>query len=1399
MTDNMNSSEPRDPVGTAGGEDSKESTQVLDAGVEQQLVVDQQLLIDGDYVRDGFDLIVSGDGREVVIQDFFAQETAPSLQGDAGATISGDMATRLAQAGSPVEVAQLGASPLQAIGTVYEANGTVTVTRADGTQSELGEGDTIYLDDVIESGAGGSVGMVLADNTKYTVGEDARVIMDDFVYDPTEGVAEIGVSMVKGAFAFISGDGATFAPDAMTVGTPIATIGIRGTSVVGEINPEGEMSTITLIPDPDGTIGEIVVVNAVDQVVMNQPFESLGITGNGAAFVPPVVIDPDSIDPDQLEALQLLQNGVDVQAPSDQGPLAEDGAEIEEALNEAGDAEIEEILAELGVEEDLDDLTLEELLDLGAASGGEVDEGLPNDNLNALLDDDDDGGPDPLEPVVLNVGGGNRPPFGGNDESAGGEDDDGNNTPFFIEPEAPEPDTDPSVDRARIQQALNDLGVDIDVDRFDNIEELSDAGGAFVGDPTAAVDDLVLGGAGDDAIDGGAGDDVLFGGGGNDTLTGGAGDDAVYGGGGDDLLIGGTGAGNDVYEGGAGVDTISYASTDAGITVNLEDGFANDGNDGGPAEIDSDTLSGIENVIGGLGDDSIVGDANANVLSGNGGSDTLDGGAGADEIYGGAGDDTVIFTVGEGGEEATEILSGGEDTDTLRIVLSEATYDAETGVVDAAVVSDLLLLSNAVAGEGGAVELPNLGIVVDGFEVLEIALPDGSVLDAAGIADLLDNGLNIVGTDAADDLIGTHGDDTIAGKGGDDVIDGGAGDDTLIGGSGDDSLIGGAGNDTADYSGVEADLDLNLGGRWQDDGEGGRDKLSGIENLTGGSGDDALTGNGGANTIVGGAGDDYIDGSGGSDKLIGGEGDDTFSYWNIKSDAEEILNIEGGEGHDKIVVDKGNSGLEVGDFYGTDQGIEELDSGSGWNRIDMKRGDTDGDGVTTLDVEGVTLTGFEEIRGSWGDDVINADTANEGGYEIDARGGDDTVVGSRGDDEIDGGKGNDTLSGGAGADTLDGGDGNDTIQTGTGGAPQAVLSGVEAFGGFNAAALSSGSVAGVTASFMAVAADGSLIDTALSLKAVGNKLGLDSDIDSNRHAPDQIGYNAQTGATEVLALDFDSPVTEMTFGVSNLFAGEHGGEMGVYKVFLGGELVGEHEFTLDGRANKGEFEVQFEGVAFDRIEFSATTYADGSVTATDASEYFLTDISFTHYPDGEVVFGGDVAYGGKGEDTLIGGDDRDELYGGDGDDVLFGGAGDDALFGGKGDDTFTVNAGEGFTVRGGAGEDTVAFGDDVNMLDLSEIDVDGIEVIDMRDGASDDVLTVNGEDLVTLLGDLEGKGLLILGDAGDTISVEGGESFVIGEQDAGSYELGGGLSIFVTPGVSVTLHETGDENFDMPL
>jgi len=146
----------------------------------------------------------------------------------------------------------------------------------------------------------------------------------------------------------------------------------------------------------------------------------------------------------------------------------------------------------------------------------------------------------------------------------------------------------------------------------------------------------------------------------------------------------------------------------------------------------------------------------------------------------------------------------------------------------------------------------------------------------------------------------------VTGGSGADTLTGDAQDNVFRGGLGADVLNGGAGVDTADFGDKTDSVAVTLNGASAASvtvGGVAEDTLRNIENLTGGSGNDTLTGDGLANRLEGGAGDDVLKGGGGADALHGGAGVDTFVFGTAlhATNLDTILDFT--SGIDRIALD----------------------------------------------------------------------------------------------------------------------------------------------------------------------------------------------------------------------------------------------------------------------------------------------------------------------------------------------------------------------------------------------------------------------------------------------------------------------------------------------------------------
>ncbi|KQW82535.1 hypothetical protein ASC65_09950 [Brevundimonas sp. Root1279] len=351
-----------------------------------------------------------------------------------------------------------------------------------------------------------------------------------------------------------------------------------------------------------------------------------------------------------------------------------------------------------------------------------------------------------------------------------------------------------------------------------------------------------------DTLTGTSTNDIMLGELGADSLSGLAGNDELQGGAGDDVLIGGAGA--DVLIGGEGTDAVDYAGAAGGVTVDLATNSASNDGDGSV-----DSLSGIEAVVGSAFADAIHGDAEANRLEGGAGADALFGRAGGDLLRGGAGADA---------------LDGGDGVDTAVFTDGTAVVTVSGGTV-------------TVTGPDGIDTLTSIERLRFGSTELAV----GALLAA-----------NRVGTAAGDTVAGTAAAEGLFGLGGNDILNGDGGDDILSGGAGVDVLNGGAGIDTSDYSAAAAGMRAQLNSNSSsNDGDGGTDTFSSIENLTGSAFNDTLIGDANANILRGGLGADTLLGLAGADVIWGGAG---------------VSNtLQGGLGDDRYVLDANDSVVEV--------------------------------------------------------------------------------------------------------------------------------------------------------------------------------------------------------------------------------------------------------------------------------------------------------------------------------------------------------------------------------------------------------------------------------------------------------------------------------------------------------
>ena len=148
---------------------------------------------------------------------------------------------------------QLAAKP---IGKVVTAAGSVTIEHVNaiviqatvsGQAGQTKVGDPVYLGDVVQTGADGRIGINFTDGTSFNLSSNARMTLNEFVYEPNGKSNSTFFNLSKGTFTFIAGLVAKTGD--MKIDTPVATMGIRGTTPHVEISDDGAVKFSTLIEE----------------------------------------------------------------------------------------------------------------------------------------------------------------------------------------------------------------------------------------------------------------------------------------------------------------------------------------------------------------------------------------------------------------------------------------------------------------------------------------------------------------------------------------------------------------------------------------------------------------------------------------------------------------------------------------------------------------------------------------------------------------------------------------------------------------------------------------------------------------------------------------------------------------------------------------------------------------------------------------------------------------------------------------------------------------------------------------------------------------------------------------------------------------------------------------------
>lgn len=181
-----------------------------------------------------------------------AKTPSPPPPATSAPTKSGPSATSTPQATQSKPAASV---PRVVAAQVVWVQGTVQDVAPDNQTRELKRKDFVYEHDVIKTPAGASGQVVFSDSTLLALKENSEVKIDQyrFTQHAKPNQEKYVVSVVKGGFRTVTGAISKAGPNNYKVVTPVATIGVRGTEIVGTIGaPVGNSYPGTAFSVPTG-------------------------------------------------------------------------------------------------------------------------------------------------------------------------------------------------------------------------------------------------------------------------------------------------------------------------------------------------------------------------------------------------------------------------------------------------------------------------------------------------------------------------------------------------------------------------------------------------------------------------------------------------------------------------------------------------------------------------------------------------------------------------------------------------------------------------------------------------------------------------------------------------------------------------------------------------------------------------------------------------------------------------------------------------------------------------------------------------------------------------------------------------------------------------------------------
>lgn len=193
--------------------------------------------------------------------------------------------------------------------------------------------------DKVQTG-NGRVEIKFVDDSTVKVTEHSKLVIDDFVYSGKPSTSRMALKFASGTVRFATGQSGKMNKSNINLKTPTATIAVRGTDFASTVDDFGK-SLIVLLPEADGSVGEITVSNAAGMVILTKAFQATVVTTADSRPSKPVILN---LTLDQIDNMLIV-------APADEVKTDEDASDPKANLLDLSELDID-FLAKDDLKED---------------------------------------------------------------------------------------------------------------------------------------------------------------------------------------------------------------------------------------------------------------------------------------------------------------------------------------------------------------------------------------------------------------------------------------------------------------------------------------------------------------------------------------------------------------------------------------------------------------------------------------------------------------------------------------------------------------------------------------------------------------------------------------------------------------------------------------------------------------------------------------------------------------------------------------------------------------------------------------------------------------------------------------------------------------------------------------